>query len=176
MAVLIKTRRDGGASYASISVVAPVLASSRFRENLAPSFLLSFLRSATLTRFLRSYEQKSHQRATFHPRGRLGSRIGSRDPRSFSDPRGACHGVGSLPPSSFPSFFRLSHRRMRLVPVLFPNREKIRVFNDDERYDFANVSNVNLRESEKWEDRERKEEKERRNSFEENRLPRYEGS
>ena len=33
MAVLIKTRRDGGASYASISVVAPVLASSRFREN-----------------------------------------------------------------------------------------------------------------------------------------------
>lgn len=41
MAVLIKTRRDGGASYASISVVAPVLASSRFRENLAPSF--SFL-------------------------------------------------------------------------------------------------------------------------------------
>lgn len=172
MAVLIKTRRDGGASYASISVVAPVLASSRFRENLAPSFLLSFLRSATLTRFLRSYEQKSHQRATFHPRGRLGSRIGSRDPRSFSDPRGACHGVGSLPPSSFPSFFRLSHRRMRLVPVLFPNREKIRVFNDDERYDFANVS-INLREGEKWE---RKEEKERRNSFEENRLPRYEGS
>ena len=64
---------------------------------------------------------------------------------------------------------------MRLVPVLFPNREKIRVFNDDERYDFvfANVSNVNLREGEKWE---RKEEKERRNSFEENRLPRYEGS
>lgn len=67
---------------------------------------------------------------------------------------------------------------MRLVPVLFPNREKIRVFNDDERYNFvfANVSNVNLRESEKWEDRERKEEKERRNSFEENRLPGYEGS
>lgn len=51
---------------------------------------------------------------------------------------------------------------MRLVPVLFPNREKIRVFND-ERYDFANVS-INLREGEKWE---RKEEKERRNSFEE---------
>lgn len=52
MAVLIKTRRDGGASYASISVVAPVLASSRFRENprsfgpfLSPRPLLFFFGS-----------------------------------------------------------------------------------------------------------------------------------
>lgn len=144
MAVLIKTRRDGGASYASISVVAPVLASSRFRENLAPSF--SFL-SVPL---FRNLDEVSPQlRAEITPPSNaqpsiLDARKPHRFPAHFRIPAALTTELDRSPfPVPYPfllssaSSYRITGSR--LVPVLFPNREKIGYF--VARKFFANVLN-----------------------------------